>query len=88
MLVSAHFDHDGVNGTQILNGADDNGRERSRLLEIADAMRRRPEQGQRPKRSVLFCRVEFRRARTARRLGLHRTPLAPLENMPPCSTWT
>ena len=55
VLVTAHFDHDGVNGTQILNGADDNGSGTVALLEIADAYAIAAQQGQRPKRSVLFA---------------------------------
>jgi hypothetical protein len=55
VLVTAHFDHDGVNGTQILNGADDNGSGTVALLEIADAYAAAAAEGQRPKRSVLFC---------------------------------
>jgi Zn-dependent M28 family amino/carboxypeptidase len=55
VLVTAHFDHDGVNGAQILNGADDNGSGTVALLEIADAYAVAAQQGQRPKRSVLFC---------------------------------
>ena len=55
VLVTAHFDHDGVNGTQILNGADDNGSGTVALLEIADAYALAAERGQRPRRSVLFC---------------------------------
>lgn len=55
VLVTAHFDHDGVNGTQILNGADDNGSGTVALMEIADAYAAAAAQGQRPKRSVLFC---------------------------------
>jgi hypothetical protein len=54
VLVTAHFDHDGVNGTQILNGADDNGSGTVALMEIADAYALAAQQGQRPKRSVLF----------------------------------
>ncbi len=55
VLVTAHFDHDGVNGTQILNGADDNGSGTVALLEIADAYALAAKAGQRPKRSVLFA---------------------------------
>jgi Zn-dependent M28 family amino/carboxypeptidase len=55
VLITAHFDHDGVNGTQILNGADDNGSGTVALMEIADAYAIAAQQGQRPKRSVLFC---------------------------------
>ncbi|HYE85814.1 MAG TPA: M28 family peptidase [Vicinamibacterales bacterium] len=55
VLITAHFDHEGVNGTQILNGADDNGSGTVALMEIADAYALAARQGQRPKRSVLFC---------------------------------
>ncbi len=55
VLVTAHFDHDGVNGAQILNGADDNGSGTVALLEIADAYALAAQQGHRPRRSVLFC---------------------------------
>ncbi|HEX4915176.1 MAG TPA: M28 family peptidase [Vicinamibacterales bacterium] len=55
VLVTAHFDHEGVNGAQILNGADDNGSGTVALLEIADAYALAAQQGQRPRRSVLFC---------------------------------
>jgi hypothetical protein len=55
VLVAAHFDHEGVNGAQILNGADDNGSGTVALLEIADAYALAAQQGQRPRRSVLFC---------------------------------
>jgi hypothetical protein len=55
VLITAHFDHEGVNGTQILNGADDNGSGTVALLEIADAYALAAQQGQRPRRSVLFC---------------------------------
>ena len=55
VLVTAHFDHDGVNGAQILNGADDNGSGTVALMEIADAYALAAQQGQRPRRSVLFC---------------------------------
>jgi Zn-dependent M28 family amino/carboxypeptidase len=55
VLITAHFDHDGVNGAQILNGADDNGSGTVALLEIADAYALAAQQGQKPRRSVLFA---------------------------------
>ena len=55
VLVTAHFDHNGVNDTQILNGADDNGSGTVALLEIADAYALAAKAGQRPRRSVLFA---------------------------------
>ena len=55
VLVTAHFDHEGVNGAQILNGADDNGSGTVALMEIADAYALAAQQGRRPRRSVLFA---------------------------------
>jgi Zn-dependent M28 family amino/carboxypeptidase len=55
VLVTAHFDHNGADGAQILNGADDNGSGTVALLEIVDAYALAAQQGQRPRRSVLFA---------------------------------
>lgn len=55
VLVTAHFDHNGADDAQILNGADDNGSGTVALLEIADAYALAAQQGQRPRRSVLFA---------------------------------
>lgn len=55
VLVTAHFDHDGAEGTRIMNGADDNGSGTVALLEIADAYAEAMKTRQRPKRSVLFA---------------------------------
>ncbi len=55
VLVTAHFDHDGMIGTQVLNGADDNASGTVALLDIADAYALAARQGQRPRRSVLFA---------------------------------
>jgi Peptidase family M28 len=55
VIVSAHFDHDGANGTQIFNGADDDGSGTVGLLEIAEAYAQAAKAGQRPRRSILFA---------------------------------
>ena len=55
VIVSAHFDHNGADGTQIFNGADDNGSGTVALLEIAEAYGLAARGGQRPRRSVLFA---------------------------------
>jgi Peptidase family M28 len=55
VIVSAHFDHQGADGTQVFNGADDNGSGTVALLEIADAYGAAARAGRRPKRSVLFA---------------------------------
>src|SRR5204863_7412431 len=55
VVVSAHYDHNGADGTQIFNGADDNGSGTVALLEIAEAYGLAAKGGQRPRRSVLFA---------------------------------
>ncbi|MFO0954489.1 MAG: M28 family peptidase [Isosphaeraceae bacterium] len=55
VVVSSHHDHDGADGSTILNGADDNGSGTVGLLEIAEAYALAARNGRRPKRSVLFA---------------------------------
>ncbi len=55
VIVCAHYDHDGANGTQIFNGADDNGSGSIGLINIADAYAQAARAGQRPKRTILFA---------------------------------
>jgi hypothetical protein len=81
VLVTAHFDHDGVNGAQILNGADDNGSGTVALLEIADAYALAAQQGQRPKRSVLFCAWNSEERGLLGAWAYTEAPPAPLANI-------
>jgi Zn-dependent M28 family amino/carboxypeptidase len=55
VIVSAHYDHNGADGDQIFNGADDNGSGAVALMEIAEAYTLAAAQGQRPKRTVIFA---------------------------------
>lgn len=55
ILITAHYDHEGVNGTRVFNGADDNASGVSGLLEIAEAYRVAGLEGVRPRRSVLLA---------------------------------
>ena len=81
VLVTAHFDHDGVNGTQILNGADDNGSGTVALLEIADAYAVAAQQGQHPKRSVLFAAWNSEERGLLGAWAYTENPPAPLANI-------
>lgn len=81
VLVTAHFDHDGVNGTQILNGADDNGSGTVALLEIADAYGLAIAAGQRPKRSVLFAAWNSEERGLLGAWAYTEQPLAPLNTI-------
>lgn len=54
IVITAHFDHEGVDGNEIYNGADDNGSGTVGMLEIAEAYALAAGAGQRPRRSVVF----------------------------------
>jgi hypothetical protein len=81
VIVCAHFDHDGVNGTQILNGADDNGSGTVALLEIADAYALAVKEGHRPKRSVLFAAWNSEERGLLGAWAYTEQPLAPLSSI-------
>jgi hypothetical protein len=55
VIVCAHYDHDGADGTRIWNGADDDGSGTVALLEIAEAYSEAKRNGATPRRSVLFA---------------------------------
>ncbi len=55
VIVCSHYDHDGVNAGNVLNGADDNGSGTVGLLEIAEAFATAAAKGNRPRRSILFA---------------------------------
>jgi hypothetical protein len=55
VIVSAHYDHEGADGTVVYNGADDDGSGTVALLEVADAYAMAMAAGQRPRRTVLFA---------------------------------
>jgi hypothetical protein len=55
VLVTAHYDHNGATAEQIFNGADDNASGSAAVLDIAEAYMVAAQNGQRPKRSVIFA---------------------------------
>ncbi len=57
LVLTAHFDHVGVNGGQVYNGADDDGSGTSAILEIAEAFVKAKNDGNGPRRSILFMTV-------------------------------
>jgi Zn-dependent M28 family amino/carboxypeptidase len=81
VLVTAHFDHNGADGTQIFNGADDNGSGTVALLEIADAYALAAQQGRRPRRSVLFAAWNSEERGLLGAWAYTEEPLAPLANI-------
>lgn len=55
VLVTAHYDHNGATAEQIFNGADDNASGSAAVLDIAEAYMLAAQNGQRPKRTVIFA---------------------------------
>lgn len=54
VVIAAHVDHNGSDGDQVWNGADDDGSGTVALLAVAEAYSRAAAAGERPRRSVLF----------------------------------
>ncbi len=80
IVISAHYDHLGVEKRKVFNGADDNGSGTTALLEIAQAFQQAKNDGKNPKRSILFI------ALTGEEMGLFGSsyyvsnPWIPLKN--------
>ena len=81
VIVSAHFDHNGADGTQIFNGADDNGSGTVALLEIAEAYSLAMKESHRPKRSVLFAAWNSEERGLLGAWAYTEEPLAPLSSI-------
>jgi peptidase M28-like protein/PA domain-containing protein len=81
VIVSAHFDHNGADATQIFNGADDNGSGTVALLEIAEAYSLAAKEGHRPKRSVLFAAWNSEERGLLGAWAYTEQPLAPLDTI-------
>src|SRR5207244_102586 len=81
IIVSAHFDHNGADGSQIFNGADDNGSGVVALIEIAEAYALAAKEGRRPKRSVLFAAWNSEERGLLGAWAYTEQPLAPLSTI-------
>lgn len=57
VVLTAHYDHIGMEGQDIYNGADDDGTGTVSLLEIAEAFQKAKNDGKGPKRSILIMPV-------------------------------
>ena len=54
IVISAHYDHLGMQGNNVYNGADDNASGSSAVMELAQSFQLAKKQGNGPKRSILF----------------------------------
>jgi Zn-dependent M28 family amino/carboxypeptidase len=57
IVITAHYDHIGLRGEQINNGADDDGSGTSAVIEVAEAYALAKAAGHGPRRSILFMTV-------------------------------
>ena len=57
IILSAHLDHVGMHDGEVFNGADDDGSGTVAILEIAEAFQKAVENGDGPKRSIVFLHV-------------------------------
>ncbi len=80
VVVSAHYDHVGIKGGEVYNGADDDGSGTVAIMEIAAAFQKAKNEGHGPKRSILILHF------TGEEHGLHgsrfyaENPILPLAN--------
>lgn len=81
LVITAHYDHVGMQGGKLHNGADDDGSGTVSVMEIAEAFAKAAQRGARPRRSILFMTV------SGEEKGLYGSqyytdyePIFPLEN--------
>lgn len=80
IVISAHYDHIGVKGDHVYNGADDDGTGTVAIMELAEAFAQAKLDGNGPRRSILFAGM------TGEEKGLlgseyySNNPIYPLEN--------
>jgi len=80
VVISAHYDHLGVKGNEIYNGADDDASGTSALLEIAEAFQKASKDGKGPKRSIIFLNVTGEEEGLFGSKFYSENPIFPLEN--------
>jgi Zn-dependent M28 family amino/carboxypeptidase len=78
VVISGHPDHDGADGAQIWNGADDNGSGTVGLVAIAEAYALAAREGRRPKRSILFAAFNSEERGLLGAWAFAESPLVPL----------
>ncbi len=80
IVISAHYDHLGVKGQEIYNGADDDASGTSALMEIAEAFQKASKDGKGPKRSIVFLNVTGEEEGLFGSKYYSENPIFPLEN--------
>ena len=81
VIISAHLDHIGIDANgEVFNGADDDGSGTVAILEIAEAFKKASDEGNGPKRSILFLHVTGEEKGLLGSRYYTDNPVFPLEN--------
>jgi hypothetical protein len=80
VVVTAHYDHVGVEGGEIFNGADDDGSGTVAVIELAQAFAQAKQAGFGPRRSILFMTVSAEEKGLLGSEYYTQNPIFPLEN--------
>lgn len=80
VVISAHYDHDGIKNGQLYPGADDDGSGTVAVMEIARVFREAEKKGIKPKRSILFLHVSGEEKGLLGSKYYSEHPVFPLEN--------
>jgi len=80
IVVSAHYDHIGVDGEEVYNGADDDGSGTVTCMEIAEAFALAKKEGNGPRRSILILNVSGEEKGLLGSQYYVENPVFPLEN--------
>lgn len=80
LIITAHYDHLGVQNDVVFNGADDDGSGTSALLEMAQAFSLAKRDGHGPRRSILFMPVAGEEKGLLGSEYYVKNPIFPLEN--------
>jgi hypothetical protein len=81
LVITSHYDHIGISSDgQINNGADDDGSGTVGVMEIAEAFAKAAQEGNRPRRSVLFLNVSAEEKGLLGSEYYADNPVFPLEN--------
>jgi len=82
IVLSSHYDHIGQNadGTVINNGADDDGSGTTAIMELAEAFKQAANEGNGPRRSILFLNVTGEEKGLLGSAYYGDNPIFPLEN--------
>ena len=80
LVLSAHYDHIGFDNGEICNGADDDGSGTVAVLEIAQAFMKAKQEGNGPRRSILFLNVSGEEKGLLGSQYYTENPIYPLKN--------